>query len=465
MATASQLAPAPPGSGLLPVAGDPGPALIGHTLRYLRDPEGWAAGRNARYGPVSWARAFGVRIVGTLTPDAAAPLLVNRDKAFSQAGWEHFIGPFFHRGLMLLDFGEHRHHRRVMQQAFTQERLRAFITNLGEAIDVAIDRWEPSDRFLVYPALKQLTLDLATVVFMGGRLGQQADRINQAFIATVRAGTAFVRQPVPGTRWWRGLRGRRRLESFFARQLPAKHAGDGRDLFSALCQAQTENGDRFSDDDIVNHMIFLMMAAHDTVTITMSTICYYLAKHPDWQERLRDESRALGKPVLELDDLKRLPSLDLVIKEALRLVAPVPALPRKAVADTELLGYFIPAGTMVNIMPYFTHHLEQLWPQARRFDPERFAADRREDRVHPYAWMPFGAGAHKCIGMHFGDMEIKAMLHQLLLRYRWRVDPGYEMPLDLTALPIPADRLPVALQRIGPGRASAAPRGRQSSVS
>jgi cytochrome P450 len=465
MAAASPLAPPPPRSGLLAVPGDPGPALVGHTLRYLRDPEGWAAGRYARYGPVSWARAFGVTLVGALTPDGAEPLLVNRDKAFSQAGWEYFIGPFFHRGLMLLDFGEHRHHRRVMQQAFTQDRLRAFIGSLGEAIDAGLCRWEPSDRFLVYPALKQLTLDLATVVFMGGGLGRQADRINQAFIATVRAGTAFVRRPVPGSRWWRGLRGRRRLEAFFAEQLPAKRAGGDPDLFSALCHAQSEDGDRFNDDDVVNHMIFLMMAAHDTVTITMSTICYYLARDPQWQERLRDESRAVGKPALEFDDLKRLPSLDLVIKEALRLVAPVPALPRRTVADTELLGHYVPAGTMVNIIPYFIHHLEEVWPQPLRFDPERFADDRREDRVHPYAWMPFGGGAHKCIGMHFAYMEIKAVLHQLLLRYRWRVDPDYEMPVDLTALPVPADGLPVTLERIGHGRGATAHRSRQSSVS
>lgn len=417
-------------------------------MRYLRDPEGWAADRYERYGPVSWSRVFGVRLVTVMEPEAAGLLLVNRDKAFSQAGWEYFIGPFFRRGLMLLDFGEHHHHRRIMQQAFTQERLRVFVRDLGAAIDGALSTWEPSRHFLVYPALKQLTLDLATVVFMGGVLGRQADLVNRAFIATVRAGTAFVRLPVPGSRWWRGLRGRGRLEAFFTRQLSAKRAGAGQDLFSALCNAQTEDGERFSDDDVVNHMIFLMMAAHDTSTITLSTIWYYLAKEQAWQERLRDESRALGKPALAFDDLKQLPSFDLVIKEALRLVAPVPALVRKTVTDTDLDGYFLPAGTMVNVLPYFIHHLEQLWPRPYQFDPERFAAERRDDRVHPYAWMPFGGGAHKCIGMHFADMEIKAVLHQTLLRYRWRVEPGYEMPLDLTALPVPADKLPVRLERV-----------------
>jgi cytochrome P450 len=194
-------------------------------------------------------------------------------------------------------------------------------------------------------------------------------------------------------------------------------------------------------------MIFALMAAHDTTTITLTTMAYYLAKFPEWQERLRDESLALGRPVLEFDDLDALPSADLVMKEALRLLPPVPALPRRVVKDTSILGYHIPAGTTVVVPALTNHHMAEWWPDPERFDPERFAPERREDKVHKYAWAPFGGGAHKCIGLHFAGMQVKSILHQVLLRYRWSVPGRYEWPLDTTSLPSPKDGLPVRLDR------------------
>jgi cytochrome P450 len=252
-------------------------------------------------------------------------------------------------------------------------------------------------------------------------------------------------------RWSRGLRARRLLEGVLRARLPATRAGDGEDLFSALCQASSEDGRRFGDDDVVNHMIFLLMAAHDTTTSALTTMTYYLGRYPAWQERVRAESLALGSPgpgsagspVLGLDEVDRLVSLDLVLRECLRLVTPVQAVARRTVRDTELLGHFVPADTPVTVAPHFIHHMPQFWPRPAEFDPERFAAHRREDRVHPYAWLPFGGGVHKCIGLRFAGLQAKAVLHQLLLAYRWSVPQGYEMPLDYTSMPTPRDGLPV----------------------
>jgi cytochrome P450 len=195
-------------------------------------------------------------------------------------------------------------------------------------------------------------------------------------------------------------------------------------------------------------MIFLLMAAHDTSTITITAMAYYLANHPEWQERCRTESHDVGTPTIRYEDLEKLGSLDLVMKEAMRLITPVPGVMRKTVRDTELLGHVIPGGTYVSANIYGVHHLSEYWPDPERFDPERYADDRREDEVHRNAWMPFGHGVHKCIGLHFGGTEIKAARHQLLMRYRWSVPAGYNMPIDWSSLPRPKDGLPVRLQRL-----------------
>jgi cytochrome P450 len=444
------LAPPPSGSDLKPVLGDPGIPLIGNTIQTMRDPFGMARKRYLRFGPVTWGWLLGLRTVTVQGPEAAETVLVNKDKAFANGpAWTYYIGPFFTRGIMLLDFEEHLHHRRIMQQAFTKPKLRTYTEAMAPSIERGIGAWRPGDGFKFYDHIKQLTLDLATDVFMGVELDRrEADRINGAFIDAVRAGTAYVRFPVPGLRWHRGLRARKVLEAFFRGHLPAKRRDGGDDLFAALCQAETDDGHRFTDDDVVNHMIFALMAAHDTSTITMTTMAYYLAKHPEWQERVREESRALGKAVLEFDDLDGLVSLDLVMKEAMRLVSPVPALPRRTVKDTSVLGYHIPKGTTVVVPTLTNHHMPEVWKDPQRFDPERFAEGRREDKVHKYAWAPFGGGAHKCIGLHFAGLQIKSVFHQVLLNHRWSVPDGYQWPLDTTSLPSPKDGLPVRLERL-----------------
>ncbi len=292
-----------------------------------------------------------------------------------------------------------------------------------------------------------MTLNVAAETFMAAGLGEEADSLNTAFVDTVRAATAIIRTPVPGLRWAKGLAGRRLLEGYLRPRIADKRAGDGSDLFSVLCHVRDEDGDGFTDDDIVNHMIFLLMAAHDTSTITLTSMAYYLATHPEWQDRCRAESQAFGDQVA-YDELDRLVSLDLVMKESLRLVTPVPGLVRRANKDTELGGYRIRKGTYIAAHMWGLHHLPEVWPNPDRFDPERFAEHRREDKVHRYAYMPFGNGIHKCIGMYFGGMEVKAAMHQLLRRYRLSVPDGYTMPLDWSSLPRPRDGLPVNLHRL-----------------
>lgn len=441
------LALPPPGSGLRPVPGDYGLPFIGHTLDRLTNLLDASRGRYERYGPVEWGGMLGTKIVGVYGPEATEQVVANRDKAFANGGlYEYLIGPFFHRGLLLLDFGEHLHHRRIMAKAFTRPRLAGYLAAMNPRIGRTLDGWRPRPGFRVYDAAKQMTLDIATEVFVGEVPGPEQARIEKAFVDAVQGGQALVRAPVPGGLWARGLRGRRVLEDYFFSRLPARRDGDGDDLFSVLCRAESEDGHRFTDEDIVNHMIFVLMAAHDTSTITLAMMTYYLGRHPEWQDRARGESLALGRDEVGHDDLDRLSTLDLVFKETLRINAPVGALFRQAVKDTDILGYYIPRGTRIAVSTYASHRIAKWWRDPDTFDPERFAEGRREDQTHKYAWAPFGGGAHKCIGQFFGAMEVKAVMHRMLRRFRWSVPDGYEPPMRYGTGPMPADGLPIDLR-------------------
>ncbi|GED99859.1 cytochrome P450 [Gordonia spumicola] len=416
-------------------------------LRMRRDPFSFGDDKRLRFGEVYGMNALGVRMVTCNGPAAADEILMNKRRAFANApAWSYFIGPFFNRGVMLLDFDEHRHHRHILQQAFTPKVLKGYMDEMQPMIAERMTRF-PTGRVLMLNEFKQLTLDVALEVFLGLELPKaEADRLNKAFIETVRAGVAFVRKPVPGGRWWKGVRSRKILEDFFYQHIPAKRATATPDLFSVLCHAESDDGDTFTDEDVVNHMIFVLMAAHDTSTITMSQMAYHMAKHPEWQQKAREESLALGEH-LTYDDLSSMTTIDLIMRESLRMCPPVPAQPRMAIEDTEVQGYFIPKGTMVVVPQLGNHRRKDLYSHPDVFDPERFGADRAEDKAHRMAWMPFGGGVHKCIGLYFGQMEIKTIMHHLLRGYEWTVPDGYVMPMDYSALPVPKDKLPVTMRR------------------
>ena len=442
------LAAPPPGSNLKPVMGNYGFPVLGHVFSSLADPLDFARRRYDRFGPVSWAGGVGFRVVTLMGPDALEAAWVNRSKVFSsERGWAPVIGPFFHRGIMLLDFEEHRDHRRIMQRAFTRSALDGYLDLMRPGIDHTLSNWTSTGHFPFYPAIKQLLLRQAAEVFVGATLGPESDQLASDFHDTVKGGQAIVRADVPGGAWARGLRARRRLERYFCNQLPARQRSDGTDLFSMLCRSRDDDGATLRHNDIVNHMIFLLMAAHDTTAIALSMLAYELGRNPQWQDTLRAE--AVGQPNdnPDLADLDAYPLLDAAFKETLRMYAPAGTLFRQTLRDTEILGHFVPRRTQVAINVYASMRLSDWWPNPDSFDPTRFLHDREPGTaVSRYVFAPFGGGAHKCIGQQFADMTVKATMHQMLRRFEWTVPEGYRVPLTWGTGPTPADELPIELR-------------------
>ncbi|HVS63189.1 MAG TPA: cytochrome P450 [Thermoanaerobaculia bacterium] len=440
--------PAPAGS-MEHLPGGRGRPVVGHTLQFVRDARGLVARMRRAHGSSFRVTMFGHPVLIAGHPDHVKRILVDPEKDFSsRLGWHHAIGELFARGLMLRDFDEHRLHRRIMQIAFRAEAMRGYLDAMNPRIERGLEAWQGSARLLFYPRIKQLTLDLAAEVFLGMPLGKEADALNRAFVDSVQASIAIVKKPVPPFSYWRGMKGRRLLEDFFRAQIPARRERDGADMFTQLCQATTEEGERFTDQEIVDHMIFLLMAAHDTTTSSITTLVYSLAEHPEWQERLRAECAALGSDHLVWEDRGRLVETEWAFKEALRMYPPVPFIGRRAVREVDLGdGVALPRNAGISVCSLVTHFLPELWSDPARFDPERFSLERAEDRRHSHAYYPFGGGAHMCLGMHFAYLQVKAILHQLLARYRIHLDG--DGPVEIVPIPIPKPRhgLPVRLER------------------
>jgi cytochrome P450 len=264
----------------------------------------------------------------------------------------------------------------------------------------------------------------------------------------VQASIAPVRRPLPFTKMGKGVAGRKLMIAYFTQLLRQRRAAPGQDMFSQFALATRDDGMLLPEDLVVDHMIFLMMAAHDTITSSMTGFVWQLARHPEWQEKLRSEARAAAggdaRP-LPYEALGQMVLTEMAFKEALRILPPVPATPRRALRDFSFGGFRIPAGTSVGISAASIHADPAHWPDPVRFDPLRFTAEATAAR-HKYAWVPFGGGAHMCLGLHFAYMQVKILLAQLLQRYRITAEAGYNPEWQDWPIPQPKDGLKVAFE-------------------
>lgn len=403
-----------------------------------------------RHGPVVIQRNPVMDVVSLFGPDANRFLLVDRDQLLSaKRAWDIIMGRIFTNGLLLRDGTDHRQHRRIMQPAFHVNALREYVERMNPHIGTVLASWEREGSPLrAFTAFKHLTLDLASSIFLGIQIGPEAQRLNRAFAGTVAASMSIVRLRIPGLEFERGLRGREYMISFFGSLIADKQAHDSADMFARLCHAESEEGERYSDSEIIDHLIFLMMAAHDTATSILTSMVYELAQNLTWQERAREECHAFAAEALSYDDLGQLATVDLLMRETLRRYPPLSTIPRVSLRAFKYGGYEIPANCMIVIYPIHTHHMQEWWTEPFRFAPERFAPERAEHARHPYLFIPFGGGAHMCIGYRFAELQIRAVMYQLLRRYRWSVPPGYSMPVQQSPISKPKDGLPIRLERV-----------------
>src|ERR1700704_2121573 len=319
----------PKRNSLKHIPGDEGWPLIGKTLEVLADPKGQVERMHAKYGPVYRSHLFGETSLSLLGPEANELVLFDQAKQFSSThGWGRILGLLFPRGLMLLDFEEHRLHRRALSVAFKSGPMKSYLAELDTGIAARVAQWKAQPGpMLFYPAMKQLTLDLAATSFLGAGIGPEFDETPGAFFDWVAASFAVTRKPLPGTAMARGVRGRKRIVAYFSEQIPIRRAKAGEDLFSQLCHATHEDGALLSTQDIVDHMSFLMMAAHDTLTSSLTSFVAALAAHPEWQSKLREEVTGLGiapGDPTTFDNLEAMSLSEMAFKEAMRLKPPVP---------------------------------------------------------------------------------------------------------------------------------------------
>ena len=433
------------------IPGEYGLPIIGKALPILKDLHNTIDDHYKRFGEVSRIRIGeqkGLLVVGAENYKA---IYLDRDKNFSaRMGYDQTLATMYPDTILLSDFSDHKPLRRMFQSAFKNDAMRTYVEMMTPVLQRNIEAYKNEKDFVFFPAVKKTLLDVAAKVFVGidDLEGEEAQRLADSFLKSSDGLTAVVRKEIPGGKFKRGKDGIAYQRDFFRKLVKERRAGDGTgtDTLSYLCSERDDEGNLFDVEDIIDQMTFLLFAAHDTTTSALCHMVYYTAKDAGWQQRLRDEAESVGSDFLSYDDLDSRVATDLVFHEALRLHPSVPMMQRRTIKACKIGDHEVPANTILFIPPTYNHRMPEFWTKPDEFDPERFAPDRAEHKNHSFAYMPFGGGAHKCIGMHFAAMVAKTFMHQFVLNYNYTTTQVGAPKADYFPLPKPSDGVPLTLK-------------------
>lgn len=440
----------PANRNLSHLRGEYGWPFVGKTLDMFRDPQALFDHYYRNYGAISRISITGNKCVLLLHPDHAQRVMMDREKNFSiKMGWESVMADFFQGGLVMRDYDEHRMHRGIMQSSFKPPAMREYATRVQRIVERTVERWSFQDSIVFYQEVKRLLLDIAFEVFCWvDNTEKQLPAINQAFTDMMEGALGIMRLDLPGFLYHRGLEGRRYLKRYFMDMIDKKRASDDGDVFAHFCKEKTESGDYYSDEDIADHMVFLMLAAHDTTTSASTMAAYHLCNDYALQAELAKEVATWPRELSFETVFHQVNPMICVFYETLRMHPPVPLFLRRTIRECEFDGVRIPPDTMICVPGSYIHRMEDWWSHPNTFDPSRFSEEVSEQRKHNFMWIPFGGGAHKCIGMHFARMLFLLTFRELIGHYQIEFSKPDYFPAKLQHFPFtkPTDGLPLRLR-------------------
>ena len=417
-----------------PVVGSP--PVVGHSIQFNYDALALIQRLQESKGDVFQLNILNEDVLLFLTPSATKQIFLDPDDNFSSKhGWEFSIGPTFENGLMLRDFDDHKYHRSLLQNSFRRDALDKYIHIIQPRIDSWIEEVKQKKEFYLYKSIKQLMFNVAVELFFDEVDDTKLNHLNQLFINSIKPATTIVRSPYPMTRMKKGLKARVELLEYF-QEKSDKIDLSKETLFADLVKTNNEEAG-LTNFEIAEHMIFLLLAAHDTTTSTLTSSIHFLAGNEYYQNKVKTESSTLSKT--DISDLKNGIIGEALFNEAIRKYPPVPFSPRWVVRDAELDGYEIPKNTYIAAGPLVLHNDERYWEDPLAFNPERF----EDPTITHEAYFPFAGGAHTCLGKFFASYLFKNVIYKLVDSFQV-INTNEE--LKINPAPIPNPRKDVKIQ-------------------
>jgi cytochrome P450 len=433
-----------------------GQRALGHAVEFGRDPLALFQ-RVREHGDVVRIRFGPFQVYVLNSPGAIRQALVSEarklEKGLNFGRPKRLIG----NGLVMSEGESHHRQRRLMQPAFHRAEIARYMATMRDVAVPRIGAWQDGSTLAFDREMRSITLTVLTRTLLSSDIGSEViDEIERLLrVLLSELVTQGITANVPGLGWVPTRSNRRfgaanrRLRLLLTDIIEVyRTAGaDGGDLISLLLRAvDDETGTGMASGQLRDEAMTLVIAGSETTGNTIAWACYLLARHPQVQEELHEEAGlVLAGGDVGYETLAALPYTRAVITEALRLYSPVWILPRRAVADVELGGYLLRAGSRIMFSPYALNRDARLHRDPDRFDPGRWATDYTRSDMRA-SFFPFGQGIRNCIGEGFAWAEALLLLSAIAARWHLRLADGATVHPVVSSTLVPSE-LPIIVTR------------------
>jgi cytochrome P450 len=438
MATASastaKVAPGPP-------PGPKGRFLLGSLVEVSRDWLGFYQRCADEFGDIVRVHLAHVPVYLVVHPRDIETVLISNAANFTKSADYRALGRVLGKGLLTSEGDFWQRQRGLIQPAFHRQNILAYAKVMTAATGRMIDSWKDEGERNLHEDMMRVTLDIVAQCLYGAEVSGDAARVGEAMEAVTERFVINASQAllfpfdIPvffARREWRGIRDLNKIIGGIISE--RRSSGQAReDLLDMLLRVRDAEGKPMSDAQLRDEVMTLFLAGHETTAIALSWACYLVAKNPDIEAKLAEELRTvLGERVPTPDDLPRLRYTEMVLKETLRLYPAVWGIGRRAIAECEVGGYRLPAGSNIFILQWRTQRDARFFPDPERFDPERWREDPvRSGKVPRFAYFPFGGGPRVCVGAAFAMMEATLLLAMIQQKYHLELVANH--PIELFA--------------------------------
>ncbi len=359
----------------------------------------------------------------------------------------------WNNGLLQMNGERHDQQRRLMMPALHRRHIVQYRESMIAETEKRLAGWRMGETRDMLAEMRAITSSIAIRVFLGmdpDEEGAALQRILGEWAGMIQS-PAYMVLPlnIPGLPMHRLIQRseefEQALEDLLARKREQLKTTELVDGLSALIQAQDEDGTRLTDNEIMGQIGTFYVAGHETTASTLTWALFLLTQHPEVYDALTEELKPLGGNAPTLEEAERLPLLDGVINETLRLFPPLPFVTRIARAPFQMGGADFPAGTNVGLSAFVTHRLPEVFANANKFLPERWA----ELAPTPYEFIPFSVGSRMCLGAAFARAELKTVLPMIIGRYQLSNPPGAKVDYHASIFVAPRGGLPMQIDAPG----------------
>lgn len=433
----------------------PGPGAAS-TLRgarfFWKDPVKMLLDSRQRYGDVTRfqvGRKFVLHLISH--PDHIEHVLLTNNRNYRKHSPNALLKQEIGHGLLLNEGESWFSQRRLMQPSFHPRQFSQLVDCVSRVADILLGEWRErrdGERLDIENQMLHLSQMLIGQTMLSRDIGPEM----RGVLDTSGGKLGLLVGNIKGTpKYRRFQQGVRNFDATVYGEIKRRRADMDNaplDMLTMLLGARDKDtGEAMSDKQLRDEIVTLIIAGFDTTARTLTWTWLSLAQNPDVEARLHGEiETVLGDREPEYEDVAKLVYTGQILQESMRLFPPNAIIGREAIKSDEIGGYHIPAGSLLTLSSYLTHRHEPSWPDAERFDPERFAPGAGSER-HRFAYFPFGGGPRQCIGKGMALMNSTLLLAIMARKYRVRAVPDHVVKHDIAVTLHPQGGLPMTLHK------------------